>query len=298
MLLWQAGRPGDDRESYRLAQAIFQKLADTNPAVTYFRSQLAWTHNNIGYSQSLTGKPDQASESYRRAQEIFQKLADDNPSATDFQRALAHTLDNIGNLRSGMGKTDEALESYRRALEIQQKLALANPNATDFQAAIAGSYLRIGWLLFQIGELGKSMDYFALEEPIWKRLADANPTVPEYQNSLANCHTNITNVLLRKARPAEARARSERAVALREVMGESAVLDDPVVDGAGVDADSNGGGPPLDLECRPERVMMLRHTDPAFARGAKSMHRHHLVGVIHAQVAVERDPNRHPSSTS
>ena len=45
------------------ALAIQQKLADDNPAVTDFQSDLANTHDNIGFLLAETGKPVEALES-------------------------------------------------------------------------------------------------------------------------------------------------------------------------------------------------------------------------------------------
>jgi tetratricopeptide (TPR) repeat protein len=55
------------------------RLADANPSVTDFRSQLASIHYNIGNVLSQTGKPAEALESYQSALSIFQKMARENP---------------------------------------------------------------------------------------------------------------------------------------------------------------------------------------------------------------------------
>ena len=64
-----------------------RKLADDNPAVTDFRSDLAHSHTNLGVLLQNTGKPAEAEAEYRKALAIEQKLADDNPAVTDFRAA-------------------------------------------------------------------------------------------------------------------------------------------------------------------------------------------------------------------
>ena len=63
----ETGKPAEAEAEYRKALAIYQKLADDNPAVTEFRSRLADSHNNLGWLLSNTGKPAEAEAEYRKA---------------------------------------------------------------------------------------------------------------------------------------------------------------------------------------------------------------------------------------
>ena len=82
ILLSNTGKPAEAEAEYRKALALWQKLADDNPAVTEFRSSLAWSHHALGNLLSNTGKPAEAEAEYRKALAIRQKLADDNPAVT------------------------------------------------------------------------------------------------------------------------------------------------------------------------------------------------------------------------
>ena len=57
----------------RAALAIRQKLADANPTVTDFQSDLASSHNNIGILLNATGKPAEALKAYEAALAIRRK---------------------------------------------------------------------------------------------------------------------------------------------------------------------------------------------------------------------------------
>jgi hypothetical protein len=48
------------RMRYRKSLAVFQKLADNNPAATGFRGRQAACHNNLGMLLSNLGKPSEA----------------------------------------------------------------------------------------------------------------------------------------------------------------------------------------------------------------------------------------------
>ena len=71
------------------AQAFRLKLADDNPGVTSFRSDLAASHNALGNLLADTGRPVEAEAEYRKSLAIRQKLADDNPSNTALGNRLA-----------------------------------------------------------------------------------------------------------------------------------------------------------------------------------------------------------------
>ena len=127
--------------------AIRQKLADDNPAVTDFRSDLAWSHRALADLLSKTGKPAEAEAEYRKALAIRQKLADDNPAVTGFRSSLADSHFDLGILLSNTGKPAEAEAEYRKALAIRQKLADDNPAVTGFRSGLADSHFNLGILL-------------------------------------------------------------------------------------------------------------------------------------------------------
>ena len=119
----EIGDKQDALIAYRESLAIRQKLADANPAVTEFQSDLAASHNNIGILLSETGKPAEALKAYESARAIRQKLADANPAVTQFQRDLAgqpqQHRDRIGSGRQG----SQVPKSQEAALVIKQALA-------------------------------------------------------------------------------------------------------------------------------------------------------------------------------
>ena len=67
ILLGETGKPAEAEAEYRKALALWQKLADDNPAVTEFRSGLAESHGCLGALLSKTGKPAEAEAEFRKA---------------------------------------------------------------------------------------------------------------------------------------------------------------------------------------------------------------------------------------
>ena len=62
----QTGKPAEALAAYSKALAILQKLADANPAVTEFQSDLAESHHNIGRMLCRMGKPAEALAAYQQ----------------------------------------------------------------------------------------------------------------------------------------------------------------------------------------------------------------------------------------
>ena len=88
-MLSNTGKPAEAEAEYRKAMAIQQKLADDNPAVTEFRSNLAMSHNNLGWLLRTRASRRRRRPSSARRWRILQKLADDNPAVTEFRSGLA-----------------------------------------------------------------------------------------------------------------------------------------------------------------------------------------------------------------
>ncbi len=87
-LLLNAGKSSEAEAEDRKALSIRQKLADDNPAVTEFRSNLAWGHRNLGILLSGTGKPAEAEAENRQSLAIYQWKG--FPVAGLFQDGLRH----------------------------------------------------------------------------------------------------------------------------------------------------------------------------------------------------------------
>ena len=151
-LLSNTGKPAEAEAEYRKALALWQKLADDDPAVTDFRSSLADSHLNLGNLLSKTGKPAEAEAEYRKALAIQQKLADDNPAVTGFRSGLADSHFNLGILLSKTGKPAEAEAEFRKALAIRQKLVDDNPSDIDFRGGLSYDYLRVAALQAWFGQ--------------------------------------------------------------------------------------------------------------------------------------------------
>ncbi len=113
----------------RAARAIFQHLADANPAVTLFQGELAQGHQVIGSIQDETGHPALALASFERAQAILQRLVAANPRHALSRSRLAASHSYVGMMRQRAGRPAEAAVEFRRAVAIMERLCELQPDA-------------------------------------------------------------------------------------------------------------------------------------------------------------------------
>ena len=73
-------------------------MADANPTVTKFQSDLARSDCNFGVLLMENGRTAEALTAYESALAIQKRLADVNGTATGLQSELANTHNNIGIL--------------------------------------------------------------------------------------------------------------------------------------------------------------------------------------------------------
>ena len=215
---------GDKRDAliaYQESQAIFQRLADANPAVTEFQYGLAASLAQVGILLSATGEPAEGLAASESALAMQRRLAEANPAVTGFQSNLAISYNNLGLLLSETGKPAEALEAYESALAIQRRLAEANPAVTEFQSNLAISYYNLGILLSETGEPAEALEAYEAALAIQRRLAEANPAVTEFQSRLANSYNNLGILLSDTGKPAEALEAYEAALAIQRRLAEA-----------------------------------------------------------------------------
>jgi tetratricopeptide (TPR) repeat protein len=134
--LVDTGRRAEGLAAYERAQAIYQKLANDNPAVTDFQRYLADIHNNIGTALGMA-KPAEALAAFERARAILQKLADASPSVTDFQLKLAISHSNIGEFYARQKQFAEAIGPLDQSVALMQKLADKSPDNTTVKSFLA-----------------------------------------------------------------------------------------------------------------------------------------------------------------
>jgi tetratricopeptide (TPR) repeat protein len=221
MVLERINRPQAALAAYREALALRQKLADANPAVTQFQSDLAYSHNNIGVALQRAGQTQAVLAAHEKARAIRQELAGAHPAVIVFQQDLAYTHNNIGVVLYLRGQTQAALKAYQAALAVHQELAVVYPAVTDFQTGLSHCHYNIGLSLSTTGHPGEALAAHERARVIRQKLAEANPAVTDFQSELARSHSEIGKLLARKGLWDEAAASFRQARAIRQKLAEA-----------------------------------------------------------------------------
>jgi tetratricopeptide (TPR) repeat protein len=124
-----SGKPAEAEVERRQAMALYQKLADDEPAV--YGSQV-WFRNidliiERAERSSREGKLAEAEAAYRDALSSCQKLADAHPGVTEIRVRLALSHFQFGVQLSWWGKLTEAEAEYREMLSLFQRLVDRHP---------------------------------------------------------------------------------------------------------------------------------------------------------------------------
>ena len=93
---------------------ILQKLADENPAVVWFQSELAVCRMQLGRLLLQMGKSADAECECRAAVTTLRKLAEDNPAVTAYRGNLAYALIFLGDVERSLGRAAEARGDFER----------------------------------------------------------------------------------------------------------------------------------------------------------------------------------------
>jgi serine/threonine-protein kinase len=221
LVLERINRPQEALAAYREALAMRQKLADANPAVSQFQSDLGYSYNNIGVALQRAGQTRAALKAHEKARALRQKLADAHPAITVFREDLAYSHNNIGVVLYLRNQTQAALKAYQAALAVRQGLADDHPAVTDFQTVLSDCHHNIGLVLSATGQPGEALVAHRAARGIRQKLAAANLAVTDFQSELAKSHSEIGKLLARKGLWDEAAASYGQARAIRQKLADA-----------------------------------------------------------------------------
>jgi tetratricopeptide (TPR) repeat protein len=214
---------------YRKAQALYQKLADDNPAVTKFRDYLSISHQGIGNVLSDMGKPADAIAEYRKALEINQKQDAEDPTGTRVRGGLAGNHNSLANMLSKTGKLAEAEAEFRKAVAIRQKLVDDNPADTGRRRrladSLADSHFNHGILLLNRVKPAEAEAEFRKAVAIRQKLVDDNPADTEFRNDLSSEYLRVAALQAWFGQDKELSSTSEKLLSLAKDTEDPALAD-------------------------------------------------------------------------
>jgi serine/threonine protein kinase/tetratricopeptide (TPR) repeat protein len=214
-VLFRTGKPVEALEADRKAIAIWQQLADANPAVVDYQRDLAHSYNEVGLLLMMhLGRPEEALTGLRKALAIFQKLADADRAVINFQFGLAINHDVIGWCLLNLGKPVEAAEADRKASDIMQKVVEDHPAIAMPQWWLANFQINLGRALDRQKRWAESFTPLEKGVVITQKLAKADPNNGYHRRLLGESHAFRGGARARAGQPGEAATDLRRALEL------------------------------------------------------------------------------------
>jgi serine/threonine-protein kinase len=196
-LLWNQGKRDDARARLERARAIFQSLAEANPAVIRHQIELAVCHSTLGIwlGGNNPDHPAAALAAHERALAIRQKLADAHPDDADLRAGLADGFETTGSALMQLGRRGKALERLKRSRAAWKRLADANPAVTFFQLQEARLLNAIGNALNGSGKDADAVLVYREALSRFQKLTSAHPDEVSLQVRLGYVHNNLGGCL-------------------------------------------------------------------------------------------------------
>ena len=199
-----AGKPLDALKILDRVLPIRRALAEANPSVERFQSDLANSYNQVGIALTLIGKPSEALEAFGRSLAIRQKLADAKPAVIQFRSDVAKTYNNIGAVLQRTDRLAEAIDAFGKSVATRQKLADANPAVTQFQYDLALSHDNLGVTYRGLRKLPEALAEIGRSMAVYQKLAETNPAVTSYAVGLAKNLSQKALILYELGEPSRA----------------------------------------------------------------------------------------------
>ncbi len=118
ILLWRGPNPEEGVAAQRKALAVRRAVADAHPADHKARSEVGWSHHNIGYHLGQLGpaRTDDAIAEHRLALGLRRKLAAAHPGNGEYVSNVTASYRQIGWLQRRSKRWTEAAATYREAI--------------------------------------------------------------------------------------------------------------------------------------------------------------------------------------
>jgi tetratricopeptide (TPR) repeat protein len=135
-MLRAMNRTQEAEAEYLQALKLWQQLVDDFPMERWYRHELAYNLDSLGWLWQQTAKrPEKAEPFFRQALECHEKLVAEDVTVVDNRERLARTHEHLAQVLTSTGRFRDAQEVLRRALKFYKKLAAAHPNKPAAQEA-------------------------------------------------------------------------------------------------------------------------------------------------------------------
>ncbi len=226
------GRPAEAMGPYRMATALYEELARSNPGNVEYRRLWAAGHGAEGLSLSGLDRRDEAIAAHRKALEIREAITRSNPGDPPSLIDEARSHRNIGNEYRPLGRPEDALAEWDRSIAIARPLlGRALPQGTrsaaltgrsDLSAIVredlANVYLDRSEVLRESGRHAEAQLSWRQSLDLFEALARERPADLGIRKRLADCYVGGSALQIDLGRFEGSYEFLRRALEIREAM--------------------------------------------------------------------------------
>jgi tetratricopeptide (TPR) repeat protein len=217
----QRGDLGAALATYYEAQAIADRLAQSDPGNAFWQAELGLGNEKIGDLQVAKGDLAAALKSYEAKREIISRLAQSEPGNAFWQYDLSVSYNKIGDVQMAQGNLPAALISYQASFAIRDRLAKSDPGNAGWQHELSVSYKELGDAQVAQGNLPAALTSYQEGLAIAEHLAQADLGNAGWQRDLSVSHNEVGDVQVAQGNLPTALASYQASLAIMERLVQS-----------------------------------------------------------------------------
>ncbi|MEK6259121.1 MAG: tetratricopeptide repeat protein, partial [Planctomycetota bacterium] len=176
---------GTARRLYVAANAVMQRLAESDPANAAWQRDLSVSFGMLGDLATAQGNLPEAQRLFGESLRIAQRLADSDPPNAQWQYDLGISNERLGDVASAQGDLAKAHTHYSAKRNVIQRLAESDPANAAWQRDLSVSFDKLGNLATAQGNLPEAQRLFGESLRIRQRLAESDPANAAWQRDLS-----------------------------------------------------------------------------------------------------------------
>lgn len=177
-------------ESYTKAFRIREALLVVKPDDPQARSDVASSHQKLGYRLLETSEANNGLEHLRKALTLYLGLTREQPANEDLQFELGGARNKLGDAMRQRGDLVGALEQYRAASAICEKLAASNPRNQRYRRALWTSHESIATVLWLQNDVAGAIEANSKVLALGEALIAEDPINADYRRGLVRNYQN------------------------------------------------------------------------------------------------------------
>lgn len=210
----QMGSPEQATADYERMRDIFIRLS---AADSDYRSELAASHHQLGWTLSDRGLLPAAELEYQRSLDLYRQLADEFPSEHAHRHRVALGYRSLGLLWSNLSRRDAAEQALRESLTRLETLVADHPDVVRYQEDVAGLHTFLANVLPIDDQDAREAEYRQSVE-LYKQLVAKHPNSPLHRYGLATARNNLGSMHMLRRRNDAALIELEQALEIRKQM--------------------------------------------------------------------------------